>query len=535
MLPFEFPDVLTAVSDEQLRAFSAQAITAAAPLRDRPSHELSADERATMRELAGVVTAVNAELASREADAATFAVLTPPAAPAVVEVVEPEQVIPSASESAAFSTTTGQTTVTDGATAMAAVATYARPSVGEFTGMRQMADQLVAELNGYGASPAKFAKNSFVTLNKTFSADAIVPDGLSQDREYGHLLAASQERRDQVAAEIAALNGNSTAAAAYCSPSQVVYTMCELETNAGIYPIPERATERGGMQFTTGPDFASIMNGAGYWSYTEAQVIANTPKPCMEIECPPFVDKRLINIGLCVTAGILQRRGYPELIARFLRGAMIAHRHRVNAFVLSEMAAGSTLVDLSPIPAGSLVGDVTSSGLLAASEMVGVDLRYRNRMDPDAPLEWVGPVWGRAQLRADVSRRTGVDMISVRDAEIRGWFADRHFMQELVYDWQDASTGTVNGPGAVAPGITSFPAEIEFMVFPAGTWVKLTDPTIRLETVYDSVKLATNQYTALFFEEGVAIAKVCPDSRRVVYPLCPTGATTAPEARTCAA
>jgi hypothetical protein len=213
---------------------------------------------------------------------------------------------------------------------------------------------------------------------------------------------------------------------------------------------------------------------------------------------------------------------------------MVAHRHKVNAFVLSQMAAASTLVDLSPVPAGSLVGDVTASGLLAALEMVGVDLRYRNRMDPNAPLEAVGPVWGRAQLRADVSRRTGVDMISVRDSEIMGWFGDRHLMAELVYDWQDASTGTVNGPGAAAPGITSFPSEIEFMIFPAGTFVKLTDPTIRLETVYDSVRLSTNQYTALFFEEGVAVAKVCPDSRRVVYPLCPTGATTATETRTCA-
>ena len=58
--------------------------------------------------------------------------------------------------------------------------------------------------------------------------------------------------------------------------------------------------------------------------------------------------------------------------------------------------------------------------------------------------------------------------------------------------------------------------------------------SIRLETVYDSAKLSTNQYTALFTEEGVLIAKVCPDSRRVVYPLCPTGATSETVARTCA-
>jgi hypothetical protein len=533
MLPFDFPEDLSGVSPQALTAFSAQAVKAAEPLRAKPAHELSADERQTLRDLAGVVNAVKAEFAARAEDEATFAVLTPE--PVAETPAEPETVIPSAADAAAFAATTGQTAVTpEPAASNNGLITYARQGAGEFTGMHQMAEELVKQLGSSNAPAKSYARTAFVELSKEFAAGATVASGLAADLEYGHLLAASAERRRQVEAEIGFTNGNQTAAAAYCSPSQVIYDLCELEGNGGIYPIPERATERGGLQFTTGPDFASIMNGAGYWSYTEAQVIANTPKPCMEIECPPFVDKRLRNLGLCVTGGILQRRGYPELIARFLRGAMVAHRHKVNAYVLSEMAAGSTLVDLSPIPAGSLVGDVTTSGVLAASEMVAVDLRYRNRMDPDAPLEWVGPVWGRAQLRADVSRRTGVDMISVTDGEIRRWFADRHLMQELVVDWQDASTGTVNGPGAAAPGITSFPGEIEFMIFPAGTWVKLADPTIRLETVYDSVKLATNQYTALFFEEGVAIAKVCPDSRRVVYPLCPTGATTAPEARACA-
>ena len=394
-----------------------------------------------------------------------------------------------------------------------------------------MGAELDRHLRAFPAVGGGFRKEGFAEIRKEFAADHTIPDRQSPEHEYLRMLEASDQKQAEVDA---VLSGNQTAAAAYCSPSQVFYDLCELESDAGIYRIPERQTDRGGVQTTTGPDFAAIFNAAGYWSYTEAQVIANTPKPCTEIECAPFTETRLRNLGVCVTGGILQRRGYPELIARFLRGAMTAHRHRVNAFVLSEMATLCTLVDLSPIPAGSLVGDNTASGLLAGLEMVGVDLRYRNRMDPDAPLEAVGPVWGRAQLRADVSRRTGVDMLSVRDGEIREWFTDRHMMPELVYDWQDASTGTVNGPGAVLPGITTFPADIEFMIFPAGTFAKLTDPTIRLETVYDSAKLSTNQYTALFTEEGVGVVKLCPDARRVVYPLCPTGATTEPVARSCA-
>jgi hypothetical protein len=336
------------------------------------------------------------------------------------------------------------------------------------------------------------------------------------------------------AGELYPQNLNQVAAAGWCAPSMTLYDLCELETVDGILQLPEIAITRGGIFFTTGPDFATIFGGTGYWNFTEAQVIANTVKPCMEIQCPPFTELRLNALGVCVTGGLLQRRGYPELVARFIRGALIAHLHRVNAFVLAQMAAGSTLVDFDPIPAGSLVGDNTASGLLAAAEMVAVDMRYRNRMACDAMLEVVLPCWAKAQIRADMSRRTGVDLVSISDATIQGWFSDRNLNVRWVYDWQDAYSGVATGPGAALPGITTFPSAVEFLIYPAGTWVKGVDDIVKLETVYDSTKLSTNQYTAIFTEEGVLVAKMCPDSRRVVYPLCPTGATSDLVARTCA-
>lgn len=524
-LPFDIPDDLTTVPDDQLRVLRGQAVDAATPLRDRGLHSLSADERQTFRDLTAFAVQVDTEINARTAELAAFAATQAPADPQPEPVADP--VIPNAAQVAADAVAP---TFAAPAHNLAELVSYTHKGAGEFSGLTQMGAELEKVLKGFGGGGG-YRQELFAEIHKSFAPEDVIGPELGAEREYMMLTAAADEH----AAELAAIaSGNITAAAAYCSPSQTVYDLCELETDAGIYRIRERLLERGGVNFTTGPDFASIFAGAGYWAYTEAQIIANTPKPCMEIECPPFVDRRLVNLGVCVTGSLLQRRGYPELIARFLRGAMTAHRHRVNAFVLAEMATLSTLVDLSPIPAGSLVGDNTASGLLAAVEMVATDLRYRNRMDPEAVLEAVVPVWGRAQLRADVSRRTGVDMISVRDAEIMSWFSDRHLAPSLVYDWQDASTGTVNGPGAVLPGITTFPADIEVMIFPGQTFVKGTDPTIRLETVYDSVKLSTNQYTALFTEEGVTVLKVCPDARRVIYPLCPTGATTEPVARSCA-
>lgn len=566
-LPFEVqftvPDTLGEFSAEQLDIVRARATEVAQPLLAKGTKNLTPDERQTFIELGQVASAAMAEQARRTEAAekesaqlagaeAAFAAM----APAVV--AEPALVGAGATAPAAAAPATPASTF---AAAPAVVETPAAragdvagtstppaiPATGEpdqvfgrfqwaaklglesFSGVTQMADQLVKRIGSYNGFSGEYSRDPFLVFQREFPENLRGPaEGapFGEASEFALLESAAQGWRE--------ITNNQTAAAGYCAPSLTLYELCELETSAGILPITEIQISRGGIFFTTGPDFSSIFNGSGYWNYTEGQVIANTVKPCMEIACPPFTEKRLVNIGLCITAGILQRRGYPELIARFVRGAMISHLHRINAYVIAQMATGSTLVDFDPVPVGTLVNDTTSSGVLAALEMVAVDIRYRNRMDPQSNIEVVAPVWVIPQFRADVSRRTGVDMISVPDSEIMSWFSDRNLTLRLVYDWQDAYSGVATGPGAAAPGMTTFPSAVEFLLYPPGTWAKGVDDTIRLETVYDSTKLSTNQYTALFTEEGVLVAQTCPDSRRLVYPFCPTGATSELVTRTCA-
>ena len=107
---------------------------------------------------------------------------------------------------------------------------------------------------------------------------------------------------------------------------------------------------------------------------------------------------------------------------------------------------------------------------------------------------------------------------------------------QYVYDWQDAfATCAASGAGAVGGDvpITSLPTSLQFLVYPAGTWIRAVSDVITLNSVYDSTKLATNQVTHLFTETGWAMVKMCPVSRVYTVNICPSGSTGAQRAVAC--
>jgi hypothetical protein len=134
----------------------------------------------------------------------------------------------------------------------------------------------------------------------------------------------------------------------------------------------------------------------------------------------------------------------------------------------------------------------------------------------------VMPMWFLAQIRAALSRRRGVLALQVTDAEILEWFTLRRAVPQFVYDWQDAFSDLPGGPGAADP-IEALPTSGQFLVYPAGTWVKAVQDVVSLDTIYDSTNLQTNQYTAIFAEDGWAPLQMCPDSRLYEVALDPSG------------
>lgn len=377
--------------------------------------------------------------------------------------------------------------------------------------------EIIVMSDGGRRYPMKsFSRHGAVQFVRRYPDELTVVDGHRglEVAEY----AASERRLPGgslvASAKLAVKAGRSlTAAAGWCAPSDTIWDLCELETLDGLLDLPELTTTRGGWQIPSngGPDFSTIWSGLGTTHRTEAQVQAESPaKTCYEIPCPEFTDVRLGVDYFCLTGSLLQRRGYPEVVARFGRGAMTALAHKINMSVIAAMvtAAGAANV----IPPCSIGEDALSS-MLAAIEIATVDAKYRNRMGFNATLEVVLPWWVLAQMRAAASRRTGTDLISVTDAMIIDWFAVRGAVPRFVYDWQDAYTAAVAGPGGQFASL-ALPQTVNFLVYPAGTFVKAVQNVVNLDTVYDSTKLGTNEYTAVFVEDGWAILQMCPYVRQ---------------------
>jgi hypothetical protein len=231
------------------------------------------------------------------------------------------------------------------------------------------------------------------------------------------------------------------------------------------------------------------------------------------------VDVRLDVAYLCITGSLLQSRGYPEAVTRFQQGALIALDHKVNQSVISRIATASTNAGTIPTITGS---DDAASQLLSAIELAIEDIKYRNRMGRATTMEIVLPAWVIAPVRAALARRRGVASWNVSDAEILAAFTTRNAVPRFVYDWQDAYSNLMGGPGGATP-ITEFPDTVSFLAYPAGTWVKGVRDVVNLDTVYDNAMLTQNQYTALFTEDGFSVMQMCTDSRLYTVGVDPAG------------
>lgn len=374
------------------------------------------------------------------------------------------------------------------------------------------------------------------------NASAVIEYAASEKRlEGGSLLASVNLARKRIeAAEKAGQQMSLTAAGAgWCAPSEVLYDLCELESSDGMLDIPEINVSRGGIKYTTGPDFSSIYSGTGYFHYTEAQIISGVTKPTMSVPCPSFTDTRLEADGLAIQTDLLQLRGYPELIARFVRGAMVAHSHKLNAFVINSMVTQSTALSLPSAVTSHTPGAGTTwftdhsvvSTLLTALDMAIMDYKYRQRMQLGSTLEVVLPYWCLAWIRSDVTRKAfydgdnGTDQFAVTMQKINDWLSARGARVQWIYDWQDAFYWAQYPSGAPSAWqqfgqsptttdfVQDFPHTLQFMLYAAGTWVRGNADIITLDTVYDSTLLAQNKTTQLFTEQGILVAKTCFDSR----------------------
>jgi hypothetical protein len=562
-LKFKIPTDFSALTTEQLSELETGATEAAAPLVERvaKNEALTPDELDTLEQLAKVVTDVqgarNAGVADAVVDgadkqraasaAAAFANAKPEddapeddaegdasndeepeegkvakkAAPRVGDVADKSTgkppVVPESDEVKRYSI-------------MRAAPNLPRKAANTvFGNLTDVATEMVEVFKTYsGLGPGQYVRTPVLRVEREYPAEMTLDGDKSNEEAILRAL--------EFAADESRLPGGSlVAAAGWCAPSENDYSLLEIETIDGILSLPEVMIRRGGINFTVGPDFAAIFGGAGFFHQTEAQVIAATAKTCMVVPCPSFTDVRLEVDGVCITGAFLQDKGYPEMVARFVRGAMVAHAHKLNIFVINKLVAGSTLFDYTnvanlPITTSESKDLTALSRLLAVAGIQIMDMRYKYRMAKNATVEAVLPYWVIESIRADVQRRTGLDpatAFNLGQAQIEQWFAVRGARVQWVYDWLDAYNTTNTSTVGQTAGVYTLPTTVEMLLYPAGTWVKGVSDVVRLDNVYDSTNLVLNQYVRLFSEEAILVAKRGYESRRVKVTISPSGTTSA--------
>ena len=387
--------------------------------------------------------------------------------------------------------------------------------VGTPVSIRDMAESINSRLGGFNASSYALARQRGRRQNERFTIAKIKREFPEQ------AIATTEDPKDAfdfVTDEKNLPQGSLTASGGWCSPSETLYDLVDISEAENLVSVPEIQINRGGIRHSLGPDYREVFADTGF-CYTEAQDIAGDydgsgggAKPCVTVPCPDFIDDRLGYCGVCIGAGLLQQRGYPEAIEDYITKTLNAHAHRVSASVINRMVGNSTSVVFPGPQAGA------AAPLLTAVDLQATHYRAVNRMKDTATLEVILPTWTKAAIRADLARRLGLAEFDVSDARVTNWFTTRNVAVQYVVDWQDIST-------TAASGFTSAPSGVQFLMFAAGTHVKGVTDSITFENIYDSVLLGTNDFTALFTEDPYLVAKRLHDSRVVTVPLCPDGST----------
>jgi hypothetical protein len=309
------------------------------------------------------------------------------------------------------------------------------------------------------------------------------------------------------------------AAGGWCAPSLPIYDFFRISAADGLVDLPTFGVERGGVRWPISPNINDVLSSIWLWTESD-DILAVTgagTKPCARPACPTFDEDRLDAHGLCITAGNLTDRAFPELIDNFVRLTMDAHEHVMSQRKIDTMVSLSTAVGGA---SGLALGVVAP--VLNMVELQVVDYRLKYRMSDQAVLEAVFPAWTYAVIRADLAQRNGyASPFDVSDAEIRAWFDLRGVRAQFVQDWQ---VGSGDFPGQTTAR-TAWPAVMRFMIYAAGTFRLGVGPTIDLGVTRDSTLNAKNDHTAAWTEETFLVAKMGHESRVVHVGIDPDGVT----------
>ncbi|MET8746878.1 major capsid protein [Streptomyces sp. NPDC004728] len=541
--PFELPADLNTLDDEQLAAALTDAVEAFDA--KATSDLVTADDITALRALTSGIEAMRQEQHDRiSAAKATAAEIEELAAkvrgedPAAAQAVEPPAVEPQdtpapepqetpAPEAAASASVVKrhalnlasvravQPRVLPEAPAPTTVITAAVDVPGYTPGAAlefgQITSGIISRANAL--KTAGGGVGQVISYQHPYEQSLIVTDSSSAPEGTTVTLAASSQRR-LPQQELIASGG-------WCAPSETIYELTDTACPDMLWDAPEIQLSRGGLRYykPLSLDVSKLT-----WVHTEADDISGAEKPCFKIPCPDPTEVRCRAIGVCLEAGILTQRHFPELVSWYLRNSMVAHEIRLRQELFQDALNTATQVTM-PESFGALSAVVEAVALQAA------DMIERHSLCESTALEVVFPWWSKNLYLTDLARRNGVSPRDVTPGMVQDLFSPLGVRIQWARGLAPAVPTEI---GAKDPA-TVWPETVKFLMYPAGSLQIGRGEEVNLGAIHDSTKFRTNDYTALFTEECSTLIDRSVDTRLVTVPVCPNGATGAQLEMVCAA
>lgn len=286
------------------------------------------------------------------------------------------------------------------------------------------------------------------------------------------------------------------ASGGFCAPLPVNYDVFGVGSTARPVrdSLPTFGATRGGIRYIAPPLLGSYTQAIALWTAANDVTPTNpATKPVLKVNCAQEKEATTDAVTLSLEFGNLMTRAFPELVQRHNQLALIEHARFAEKTLLSKISGLSSKVTTTH-------NQGTSRDLLGAVSRASAAYRNRHRIPRGVRLRALLPDWTLDAIREDIASNMRVEMLSISEAAVTKWFADRGI--SITFHMDDTFAAQTEGAE-----LNDWGGVIKFWLFAEGALLFLDGGTLDLGIVRDSDLVSTNDYQT-FVETFEGVAKV---------------------------
>jgi hypothetical protein len=321
-------------------------------------------------------------------------------------------------------------------------------------------------------------------------------------------------------------------AAGWCAPRAPIYDVPTIGTTGRPIrdALPSFTASRGGVTWMTPPGISSANAAMSRWEWDGdswvpySGVLGTTApdggvggvpddyvdgtKPCIDIPCGEEVTADLIALPICLCFDNLVSRAFPEWIRANTDLTLVAQARFAEQYLMAKMWSAAPI---GATVTGGVIGDADIQVGIARDLLINIRLaasqfRWRNRLDPQAPMQWLAPSWLLDAMVSDLQLQIpGDSALDTSYAEVTGYLTAANITPIWYIDDVPAIAAGATGPPVLQPqpavattsnfdSYLGYGAQAEWLLFPTGSFVRLDGGSLDLGVVRTKDDVVRNKY-----------------------------------------